>query len=320
MHECIGHCKVSSFADDTRISKAISYTNDCESLQTDLNNITLWSKNNNMMLHEDKFVYMNYNIRSRMNLLAKMLFFSKNFQYVTSKGEILEPSTSVKDLGVTFSSDMSWSCHIPNLIKAAKKKTGWVLSIFKDRSPFAMLTLFKSLIRSLLEFACPVWAGLSMENLHALESIQRSFTNKIDCPENVNNYWERLQFLKIMSLQRRRERYCILHMWKIRNGKTSNDLGINFSENLRFGTVANVPPLVVQSSMRSKTLFDSSFSVFGPSLWNRIPKYVRNIDSLTDFKVKLDTFLQTIQDQPPVDGYVSQNNNSLMDWCPSLAL
>ena len=113
----------------------------------------------------------------------------------------------------------------------------------------------------------------------------------------------------------------ILHMWKILNGRTSNDLDIRFSETIRFGTVANVPPLSVQSSMRSKTLFDSFFSVLGPSLWNRIPKDVRNIDSLTGFiKTKLDVFLQTIPDQPPISGYVSQNNNSLTDWCPSLVL
>ena len=125
-----------------------------------------------------------------------------------------------------------------------------------------MLTLLKSLNRSLLEFACPVWVGLS----RVLEAIQRSFTDKIDCPANVCNYWERLNYLKIMSLQRRRERYVILHMWKILNGKVSNALGITFSENMRFQTVAKVSPLNIRSSMRSKTLFDSPFSVLGPSL------------------------------------------------------
>ena len=57
--------------------------------------------------------------------------------------------------------------------------------------------------------------------------------------------------------------------------------------------------------------------MLGPSLWNRVPKDVRTANSLTDFKLKLDAFLQSIPDKPPVSGYVSENNNSLIDWCPT---
>ena len=52
MHECVAHSKISSFADDTRVCRAISFSDDCRSLQSDLDNITLWSSNNNMQLHE----------------------------------------------------------------------------------------------------------------------------------------------------------------------------------------------------------------------------------------------------------------------------
>ena len=317
MPQCITRSNISSFADDTRVCKAISSIQDCKYLQEDLNNITHWSKINNMELHENKFVYINYNVRSSKFLLANLPFFSTYFQYYTSDKALLELSDTVKDLGVTFTPNMNWSSHITNLIITAKKKAGWALSIFKDRSPYVMLTLLKSLIRSLLEYACPLWVGLSLENSRALEAIQRSFTDKICCPPNVNNYWERLKYLKIMSLQRRRERYVILHMWKILHGKASNDLEICFAENLRFGTVAIIPPLNIHSSQRSKTLFDSSFPVLGPSLWNRIPKNVRTVDSLIAFKAKLDEYLQTIPDNPPVSGYSAQNNNSLIEWCPS---
>ena len=320
IHKCVLNSTISSFADDTRIGKAISAHSDCHLLQQDLDNITRWSKLNNMVLHENKFEYMNYSIRSGKFPLANLPFFGDSFRYLTSEGEILEPSETVLDLGVTFASNMCWSSHVANLTKTAKKKAGWVLSVFKNRSPCVMKTLFKSLIRSLLEYACLVWFGLPLENLRSIEAIQRSFTKKIVFPSSVNSYWERLQYLKMMSLQRRRERYAILHMWKILNNKTSNDLSITFDMNIRFGTVAKIPPLNVQSSMKSKSLFDSSFSVLGPSLWNRVPKHVRNITSLSNFKSKLDVFLMTIPDKPPVSGYVTQNNNSLLEWCPSYVL
>ena len=67
------------------------------------------------------------------------------------------------------------------IVKKAKQKAGWALSVFKDRSPLVMLTLYKSLIRSILEYACPLWIGLSMQDTRYLEAIQRAFTNKTLC-------------------------------------------------------------------------------------------------------------------------------------------
>ena len=118
-----------------------------------------------------------------------------------------------------------------------------------------------------------------------------------------------------MSLQRRRERYVILHMWKILNKLTSNDLNIIFFDSPRHGTLARIPPLVVNSSQKAQTLYDYSFAVSGPKLWNVVPKSVKEHDSLITFKSSLDAFLKDIPDRPPVAGYVVQNNNSLIDWC-----
>ena len=41
-------------------------------------------------------------------------------------------------------------------------------------------------------------------------------------------YWNRLKRLRIMSLQRIRERYCIIHVWKILDGYAPNDIGMEF--------------------------------------------------------------------------------------------
>ena len=131
---------------------------------------------------------------------------------------------------------------------------------------------------------------------------------------SVTNYWERLEYLQLMSLQRRRERYAILHVWKIFNKLTSNDLNMNFNVNRRYGIMAQVPPINTHSSQKSRTLYDNSFAVLGPRLWNTVPKGVKECASLLTFKFQLDDFLKTIPDRPPVPGYICQNNNSILDW------
>ena len=51
---------VSSFADDTRVSKKIGSPDDTEVLQQDLNKIYAWAERNNMQFNDDKFELMRY--------------------------------------------------------------------------------------------------------------------------------------------------------------------------------------------------------------------------------------------------------------------
>ena len=61
----------------------------------------------------------------------------------------------LKDLGVITSSDLSWSPHIGTIVFRARSIASWVLSVFKTRASPTMLTLYKSLVRSHLEYCCP---------------------------------------------------------------------------------------------------------------------------------------------------------------------
>ena len=128
------------------------------------------------------------------------------------------------------------------------------------------------------------------------------------------NYWQRLKALKLMSLQRRRERYTIIHMWKILHKKCPNDVNIQFTDTLRYGQKAVVPSLSTSSSQRNQTIFDSSFAVMGPRLWNIIPTNLHLIEDPLRFKSLLTEFVTSIPDEPPVTGYCCQNGNSLLNW------
>ena len=182
-----------------------------------------WSENNNMSLHKDKFEYISYQ-HNRHNTLTELPFICKQFQYWVSDTTVFRPTLQLRDLGVTMTSDLSWTHYILDITSKARQKAAWVLSVFYSRSPEIMLTLYKSMVRSLLEYCCPLWSPTKVTDIQELENVQKIFTTKIAGMSELN-YWERL---KKLSLQRRRERYIILHMWKILNAKTSNDLSIEF--------------------------------------------------------------------------------------------
>ena len=135
------------------------------------------------------------------------------------------------------------------------------------------------------------------------------------------NYWERLKALRLYSVQRRRERYIIMYVFKILHGLVPN-CGLTFQENARTGIRAIVPKLKVGLSSHVKKLRSNSFSHIAPMLYNILPTDMRRIyiadDPFKMFKLDLDLLLSTVLDEPTVSGLArNAKTNSLLHQMPS---
>ena len=149
-----------------------------------------------------------------------------------------------------------------------------------------------------------------------IEGVLRHFTKKIPATRNMN-YWERLQFLNMNSEQRRMERYRIIYVWKVFQ-KLVPDPGVQEILHEHKGRLFDVP-----FTRDTKRL--ESFQVFGPKLFNIMPKEIRDMKcSVEDFKTSLDSFLMFIPDEPSCPGLVpgakdiiqSKPSNSLLYQVP----
>ena len=66
----------------------------------------------------------------------------------------------------------------------------------------------------------------------------------------------------------------------------------------------------------AQSLQENAITVFGPRLYNPLPKYLRDIESVKTekFKFELDKFLDAITDQPKMTNYVTASgSNSILD-------
>ena len=312
LQSCIINSVTSSFADDTRIKKAISSVQDTVLLQEDLNNAIDWSDRNNMLLHQKKFELVTH-LAGQRNNLQELPFQNEYSEYYTADGSVISPQPVVKDLGVTITSDLSWSTHISNIAESARKISSWILSVFADRSEQTIMPLYKTLVRSRLEYNSPLWNPTKIEDIKHLEGVQRTVTARIREVRHLS-YWDRLKKLNLMSLQRRRERYAILQVFKILKGLTPNDLSLEFYQTKRRGLCCKIPPMSKTCSPRIQRMYDDSFRVVGAKLWNRIPSTIRSKPTLSSFKSSLTKYLMSLRDCPPVSGITSAN--SILDILP----
>lgn len=301
----VQYSSVSSFADDTRVIKEILTDDASELLQKDLEALYRWTEENNMSLNNNKFEHLMY--RNAHNTMA-------THTYKAHDGSVIETKQHVQDLGVTLSCDGTFTTHIQNVTKRARSQVGWVLRTFQTRDKLPMLTLYKSLVVPLLEYSCQLWSPWKIGEKQQLEAIQRSFTSKISDTRNLN-YWERLKALNLYSLERRRERYDILCIYKILIGNTINNIGIHFYIHQRLGRLCQIQPLHPRAPTRIKTIKENSFATRGPRLFNALPKYLRDSDvrSVEKFKDQLDSFLKTIPDEPKLPHYhLRASSNSIV--------
>ena len=309
---CVSHSTLRCFADDTRICRSISDLNNVHELQSDLEEVTKWSARNNMALHENKFEYICH-LANKRNPPHQLPFAHEHFQYTTSTGTILTLVDKLLDLGITVSNDLSWASHIRSSCDKARKMAAWVFSVFHTRNTGVMLTLYKSLVRSHLEYCSPLWNPSKTCDIQEVESVQRTFTSKIHGLQHLH-YWERLKTLTLMSLQKRRERSMIMHMWKILHGLTSNHLQVPFTVNPRLDNLAKVPSFRKKISAAHQTQHETSFSVMGPKLWNCLPTQIRAVSKHDSFKRQMTAFMLSVPDKPPIRGFTPSNSNSILDW------
>ena len=292
----ISSSSIVSFADDTRLYHGISNVDDCSFLQNDLNSIYDWASCNNMSFNAQKFQYICFSPHSS----------SSSNVYTSSSFDIINYSKNILDLGINVSSDCSFDFHISNLVKRTKHLTGWILRTFSSRDKLTMLTLFKALVMSRLDYGCQLWSPYLIKHINMVEKVQRSFTRFISGMAGLS-YTERLAVLKLYSLQRRRERYIVIYVWKILEGLVPN----------------LYPPICAKTSdRRGRTCISShinvgrlgtleynSFRWCAIRLFNQLPLFVRNttVCSIHSFKKQLDSYLSTVPDSPCVPGF----NNSL---------
>ena len=133
------------------------------------------------------------------------------------------------------------------------------------------------------------------------------------------SYWERLKHLNIYSLERRRERYTVLYVYKIILGIApnfeSNRWNIKTKYNNRRGLLCEIPSIYTSASARVKSMVEQSFAVRGPRLFNSLPPRMR-MGNLTyeSFKRHLDQYLSNVEDEPSLPGYPSRiSSNSLLE-------
>ena len=106
-----------------------------------------------------------------------------------------------KDLGVTITKDRSRGNHIAITVNKANKVLGITRCSVGTPNSNVFSTLYKSLVRPILEYAVPVWSPYLAKDIHALESVQRRAPRlALNQQKGEMSYEDQCQLLKWPTL------------------------------------------------------------------------------------------------------------------------
>ena len=180
---------------------------------------------------------------------------------------------------------------------------------------------FTRLLLPHVDYCSQLWMPIQSQGIQTIEKLQKNFFYRIPAIRSLN-YWEQLKEMKMISLQRRLERYRILYTWKTIEGLVPN-CGLKVkTEGGRIGRTVAVPKRNTSTRAAVQTKKEQTFQVNGPQLFNSLPAHIRNLTKcdLGDFKMKLNKFLEQIPDEPNVAGLTpgasttdARPSNSILD-------
>ena len=271
--------EVRIFADDTKIFKEVQ-RDDKGSLQEDLDRLFDWSRDWLLSFHPEKCCF--------MRIGQSTVDTSYSMKEMDNKGDIkrhrLAETEAERDLGVTIDNKLSFKNHIAQATAKANSRLGVIRRSFDFLTEKTFVQLYKSMVRPILEYAQSVWQPQQKMLRQDLEDVQRRATKMI-AKIKEKPYNERLEALKLPSLEHRRKRGDMIEVFKYTSG-------INKTErpalNLHSGRVTRGHCKKLSKERCLKEIRRKSFPIRVVSTWNDLPEHVVTAPTVNAFKNRLD--------------------------------
>ena len=173
-----------------------------ENLKTQkyLEDINDWTEENKMQINQRKTHNIQFN-------------FTKDKQFFTEvilKKEKLQTVSQTKLLGIIITDQLKWNENTKYIVKKANLKMRMLHKFYKfTKNKSHIMHIFKSQVRSVLEYCSTVWhSSLTESDSKDIERIQKAAV-KLIMGKNYEGYTKSLKFLKLDSLQERREKSAL---------------------------------------------------------------------------------------------------------------
>lgn len=167
-----------------------------------------------MKLNVDKCSLINFSLKRTHNIVCD--YYLNNF--------ILQYVPSLKDLGVVFTHNMSFSLHINAIVKKSLRMLGFVRRTMKECNDVNVYkVLYNAHVRSHLDYCSSIWSPKSKSLVSKLEGVQKRFVKRLCFHAKIkfdsSEYVKLCAHFNLTTLEFRRRTTDLLLFHKILHGQ-----------------------------------------------------------------------------------------------------
>lgn len=266
------------FADDTKLYKRISKNADRQQLQSDIDNLVTWSTKWKLLFNLDK---------CKVMTLGHPLDVS-DYTMTQNDGKRISVQRSYleRDLGIMIDSELNFSEHIHMVSKKANGIMAVIKRTFTCLDCECFNLLYKSLVRTHLEYGVTTWFPYKMKDIETIEKIQKRATKQVKQIRHLI-YSERLKRLNLPTLRYRRHRGDMIEVYKILHNIYDKEVTTGIL-NLSSNTSTRGHSLKLTTQRSRLELRRNSFAVRVVKPWNSLSEEVVMSPSVRVFESRLD--------------------------------
>lgn len=268
--------QVRLFADDCLMYRPIRSREDRIALQSDLDSLERWGDAWGMRFNAKKCQIMT--VARGRSCLAYLYSLA---------GQVLEGVKEAKYLGVSVSNDLSWSPHVNSVFKRANSTLGFLRRNLRRCPSSLKETAYVTLVRSVLEYAAPIWDPNLAKDTQKLESIQRRAARFIKGDYHTTaSVTQMLHELGLKNLQDRRRDLRLALLFKLVHGQVNvrtEDIGLVEAD----GRTRANHRHKFRAIGAHTSAYKYSFAVRTVADWNRLPASIVEQESVDAFKAGL---------------------------------
>ena len=153
--------------------------------------------------------------------------------------------------------------------------------------------LVNNLIISHLEYCNALYHGLSDCLFNQLQRVQNTAARLVSCIRKSPHITPVFMKLHWLPVQRRVKFKILMQVFKILNGQSPSYLVDLISSHVSTRALRSRDTNLLAVPRSSSKFRDRRFSVTGPRFWNDLPTYIKNAESLTQFKTLRKTYFFT---------------------------
>ena len=279
LSDVVKHPEISLYADDTVMYCFSDDPHELENcLNEDLRNVAVWLRENRLTLNLEKSKSMLIGSNRKLTNISSLS--------LSIHDSNLNSVKNFKYLGITLSSDFSWTSHVEHVISKANQRLG-LLRRIKHFLPFqARLLFYNSLVLPLFDYADIIWGDKdNIVIMNDLQILQNKAAKLILDKPLYSSATEALLILKWPNLKERRFYHRCGFVYKCKNELTDYNLNLLTNGDVHHYNTRNSDlfrlPRVRRNWGKQRVCYQTI------SDWNSLDRETRNAASLEIFKRRI---------------------------------